>query len=584
MPESRLPEIPGRGAAPLLAAAGAGLAAYALLFADPYGLRVLTVAGVYALAVTGYQMIFGNAGALSLAQGTFYGIGAYVTGILGSRWGLGFEVTFPLSVLAPTLLALVVAAPVLRLESHYFALATLGIGQVVLLAAVEWQGLTGGSNGIAGVPGIELFGWRPGRGLGLALFVWTLAALGAVAAWRIGRGLRGLAFPLMRDTPAAARTLGIDIDRLRLECFALGAAYAGAAGALAAHIQRVVSPEVLEFPVMVTILTMAVIGGLGSVAGALAGAVLLTQLPEWFRGLEGGYLLLYGVALLATVVAAPWGLVGLAERLRARWLPEPPRPLPSALAPEPRPAAPFRGPALYVEGFSKSFGGVRAVDGVGLTVDPGEILGVIGPNGSGKTTLINLVTGLEKPDAGRLYVRGVELTGRAPHAIARAGVARTFQTASLPPGTEALGAVAAARITLDRDVREAEAHAMHFLERAGAADLARQPCATLPPGLRRRVELARALARQPAVLLLDEPAAGLTEAEQAELAGTLRAAADAGAAVLIVEHNMPFLLPLADRITCLDEGRVIAEGTPDAIRRDRRVRAAYLGSPGPEVP
>ena len=170
MPESRLPGIPGRGAAPLLAAAGAGLAAYALLFADPYGLRVLTVAGVYALAVTGYQMIFGNAGALSLAQGTFYGIGAYVTGILGSRWGLGFEVTFPLSVLAPTLLALVVAAPVLRLESHYFALATLGIGQVVLLAAVEWQGLTGGSNGIAGVPGIELFGWRPGRGLGLALF------------------------------------------------------------------------------------------------------------------------------------------------------------------------------------------------------------------------------------------------------------------------------------------------------------------------------------------------------------------------------------------------------------------------------
>ena len=164
-----MPDALTRGINPLLIVAALALAIYALFGASPYGFRVLTVAGVYAIAVIGYQTIFGQAGALSLAQGTFFGLGAYVTGILGSKFGFGFPVTFPLSILVPTLLALLIAVPVLRLESHYFALATLGIGQVILLAAIEWQSLTGGANGIAGVPGIELFGWRVGRGLPLAV-------------------------------------------------------------------------------------------------------------------------------------------------------------------------------------------------------------------------------------------------------------------------------------------------------------------------------------------------------------------------------------------------------------------------------
>jgi branched-chain amino acid transport system permease protein len=573
-----VPDFLTRGINLPLILAALALAAYALFGANPYGLRVLTVAGVYALAVTGYQMIFGQAGALSLAQGTFFGLGAYVTGILGSKFGLGFPVTFPLSILAPTLLALLIAVPVLRLESHYFALATLGIGQVVLLGAIQWQDLTGGANGIAGVPGIDLFGWRIGRGLPLALFVWSLAASGALIAWRLEHGRRGAAFPVMRETPNAARTLGIDIDRLRLEAFAISAAYGGAAGALTAHTQRVVSPEVLEFPVMVTILTIAVIGGQGRTAGAIAGAVLLTQLPEWFRGLESGYLILYGAVLLATVIAAPWGLVGTLERLRARVLPEPPRPPPPASPPPAPLIPPADTPVLYVDGFTKSFGGVRAVSGVTLQLTRGKILGIIGPNGSGKTTLINLITGLEKPDGGKLYVSGSDMTGQPPHRLAQAGIARSFQTASLPPDVSVLDAVAAARIAIDPDLATARSHAMHFVHHAGIADLVHSRCGTLPPGPRRAVELARALARQPLAMLLDEPAAGLTEAEQADLARRLRSAANDGIAVLIVEHNMPFLLPLADRILCLDEGGTIAEGTPDAIKRDPAVVAAYLGT------
>ena len=329
---------------------------------------------------------------------------------------------------------------------------------------------------------------------------------------------------------------------------------------------------------MVTILTIAVIGGQGRIAGAIAGAFLLIHLPEWFRGLESGYLILYGLALLATVIAAPWGLVGSLERLRSRILPQPPRPTPAPSAPPPAPTLPATYPMLYVEGFTKSFGGVRAVSDVTLQLDSGQILGIIGPNGSGKTTLINLITGLESTDSGRLYVSGVDITSQAPHRRAHAGITRSFQTATLPPDITVLEAVTAARIAIDRDLGTARSHAMHFINQAGLKDLVHSRCGTLPPGPRSTVELARALARQPLVMLLDEPAAGLTEAEQADLARRLRATADTGTAVLIVEHNMPFLLPLADRILCLDEGRTIAEDTPASIRRDPAVITAYLGT------
>ncbi len=174
---------------------------------------------------------------------------------------------------------------------------------------------------------------------------------------------------------------------------------------------------------------------------------------------------------------------------------------------------------------------------------------------------------------------GADITGQPPHRRAHAGIARSFQTAALPPDITVLEAVTAARIAIDRDLATARSHAMHFINQAGITDLVHSRCGTLPPGPRRAVELARALARQPLAMLLDEPAAGLTEAEQADLARRLRSAADTGIAVLIVEHNMPFLLPLADRILCLDEGRTIAEGTPDSIRRNPAVIAAYLGTP-----
>jgi len=565
--------VRSRGPASVLTLGAALLLAYALLHASPYGLRVLTVAGVYALAAIGFQVVFGLAGALSLAHGAFFGVGAYATGILGSQLGWSFPATFPLSLALPVLLALLVGLPVLRLESHYFALATLGIAQVVLLLVVNTPEHTGGANGLAGVPGVHAFGLDVPRGLPMAALVWGMVALGGGAAWALARGRWGRALTLLRDDPLAAATLGLDVGRLRLQAFALSALYAGAAGALAVHTQRVVSPEVLEFPVMVAVLTIAVVGGRGRVAGAVLGALLLIHLPEWFRFLERSYLILYGVGLLAAIVLAPHGLTGLLERL----LPKAPRPLPVPVSLPARPAA--AGPVLRVEGLRKAFGGVHAVDGVSFTLEAGRVTGLIGPNGSGKTTLINLVSGLERPDAGRVELLGLDLAGARPDRIARAGVARTFQAASLPEAASVLEAVAAARLERDPSVAAAEAHAMAVLERLGTADLARRPCGGLPAALRRRVELGRALARQPAVLLLDEPAAGLTDAEKTELAAQVRAVAADGVAVLLVEHDMNFLLPLADRVLGLDQGRMLYDGAPAGVARDPAMVTAYLGAP-----
>lgn len=558
----------------ILAAGAFALLAYALAFASPYGLRVLTVAGVYALATFGFQIVFGLGGALSLAQGAFFGVGAYVTGILGSRYGLGFEATFPLSMLVPLLLALPVGLAVLRLESHYFALATLGIAQVLHLLAVNLPELTGGSNGLAGVPAVVLFGLAVPRGLPMAGLVWGLVALGGLIGWRLARGRLGRSLTMLRDDPLAAGTLGLDVGRLRLVAFGISAVFAGAAGALAVHTQRVVSPEVLEFPVMVSILTIAIVGGRGRMAGAVLGAVLLLHLPEWFRFLERGYLVIYGAALLLTVVLAPDGLTGLLHRLTAR-LTGGERRAPVEAREPPRP--PVRPEGLTVEGLRKSFGGVRAVDRVSLDLRPGTITGLIGPNGSGKSTVINLLSGLERPDAGRVRLGGQDVTGARADRLARAGLARSFQAAALPSGAGVLEAVAAARLAFDADAATAEAHARWALDRLGVGELAGQSCDGLPAALRRRVELARALVRRPAVLLLDEPAAGLTDGEKAELAVLLRDLAGEGMAILLVEHDMGFLLPLAGHVLCLDRGRVIYDGSAGGVRRDPAVTTAYLG-------
>ena len=331
---------------------------------------------------------------------------------------------------------------------------------------------------------------------------------------------------------------------------------------------------------MVAILAMTVVGGRTHIAGAFVGALLLSHLAEWFRFFEQYYLLAYGILLLLMVVAAPWGLVGTAERLRERFLPErtPPPPQPTPIKPVVKPE---RG--LEISGLKKRFGGITALDGVDLEVQPGEILGLIGPNGCGKTTLINIVTGLETADGGEVRWSDRSLGGMAPDALTRAGITRTFQATRLLEDLTALDNVAVGRWEGGRGpvLNMARGQAMTLLNELDATDTAMVPVRRLTQGVRRRVEIARALATTPSLLLLDEPAAGLNAGERQELATTIVQLARRGLTLVVVDHDFAFLSRIADRMVCLDHGNVVAAGSVAELQQHPAVKSLFLGGSRP---
>lgn len=570
-----MPEAIRRNVFAALAACAAAAILAPWFSAGAYGMRLAAVAGIYALLAIGYQRVFGQLGTLSLAQGAFFGIGAYATALLSVKLGLDGALTLAASVAIAVGLAGIVGAAVLRLESHYFALATLGLAQLAQLVAVNAEELTGGANGIAGVPGLALFGTAIPRGWPLTLACWTAVAVAAAIAWPAAAGRKAHALLLARDDPVAAEALGIDTGRLRFTAFLFAAGCAGAAGAFNAHLLGIVSPEVLDFPVMVACLSMVVIGGRTRIAGAVIGAVLLVHLPELLRGIGPWYLAAYGVCLLAVTVFAPEGIAGALGRLLAPAPRETPAgpPVPAAAgAPAPGPG----GAALSLRGVSKRFGGVTALDGIDLDIAAGAMVGIIGPNGSGKTTLVNAIAGLYRPDAGRIVLAGRDIAGAPAWRVARAGVGRGFQAPRLVESLTVQDNVAVAAVAA-ADAASAQRTTRHALELTRLHALSERRLGALPAGIRRRVEIARALAGRPRLLLLDEPAAGLTPAEQEELRAILAELNRGGLTILIVDHSVAFLRRLVPRLVCIVEGRIAADGTPGDVIRHPQVVAAYLG-------
>ena len=470
-----------------------------------YTVHVATLVGIYALMGVGYQIVFGQLGALNLAQGALAGVGAYATALLAPALGL---FAMPAAAAIAGLVALVAGWPTLRLHSHYFALATLALAALINLAAVNVESVTGGANGLVG------FGAHLPHGMALLVLVWSCLSAAVLLQWWLFAGRLGEAARLLREAPLAAATLGIDGARWRLVAFVCGGALAGGAGASVAALNGVVSPDATGFPVMVACLTLVVLGGSRHPLGAVLGAALVVCLPELLRGFQDSWMLVYALATLLVVLFAPEGLAGLLDR----------RAVASRQAgiPERLPAA-VGAALLSLDRVSKRFGGVEALSNVSLSLKRGEIVGLVGPNGSGKTTLLNLISGLDRADAGSIKLDEQAIEDWPAHRIARAGVGRTFQ--SRPQS----------------------------------------------------VPLGRVLAERPSFLLLDEPAAGLGDGERQALESLLRRLREAGRGVLIVDHDVELLARVCDRLICLDRGAVIAEGAPGEVRANSMVRASFLG-------
>jgi len=550
--------------------------------AHPQGARIGAMAGIYALLVIGYQFVFGRLGALSLAQGAFFGLGAFVSARLATS-GLPFPVTFPLAVVLPALVAALVVGPVLRLQSYYVPLVTLGLAQILLIAVLN-------SGGIADVPSIQFaLGAGIPRGPVFTLFVWLITGAGVLLAWSLSSTHFGRFAEVVRDNPLAAGAIGLDAGRMRLQGFVLSAAYGGAAGALHAHLTGAVTAADFGLPVMIACVAMATLGGRRNVGGGIVGTVLLVLAVD-ATGLPAAHQpIAYGLVVLIALRWLPDGVIGALQR---RFAPPAvvvspaPQPIP------PRPAKRIAGPLLAARGITRRFGGLIAVDNISLALQPGEILGVIGPNGSGKTTLLNALSGLSPAQTGRVFLAGRDITSLPPHEVARAGLARSFQLAQLADALSTLDNVAAARAALrgagfaavlqraktETAFATARAEAMSCLDAVNLVASAATPAGSLTPADRRRLEIARALALNPLVVAFDEPAAGLDADERNELARLLKQLAARGLGLIVVEHEVAFLHGIASRLACLDAGRLIAVGPPDAVLNDPKVTAAYLGA------
>ena len=563
-------------------------AAVPLLTANTYYLFLAMLIGVGVVVCAGLNILAGNSGQVSLGHAGLYAIGAYTGAILATRLGLGFWLALPAAALASAAVGTLLAMPALRVSGPYLAMVTIAFGIIVEHGLIEWEALTRGFGGIADIPKPSLGGMP----LTLPQYYYVVGAAVAASlllARNLARSPWGRALVAVRESELAAESLGLNPYLVRAAAFALSAAFAGAGGCLYAYLTGFVSPDSFTFQTSILFLLIVLFGGLGRVAGPLIGCIVLMVLPELLQQFSDYRLILYGMLLLGSIYFLPQGVAGAIDAWLARFRP----PVPGSEATPTAPTPAVAAGVLEARGVRMSFGGLHALIEVDLTVAPGSIHALIGPNGAGKTTLLNILSGYYRPTGGAVRFGGRELQGRPAHAIARGGIGRTFQTTQLFEEMAALenvqvglagprlggigGALLGRRAVATREAGLRD-EALALLAFVGYPGSPHERARNLAFGHRRLVEIARALAARPAVLLLDEPAAGLAAAEVDELRQLIRRVREAGIAVLLVGHHMELVMDVSDRVTVLDYGRVIAEGPPAHIQADPAVLEAYLGA------
>ena len=563
--------------------------------APAFYVTLLNYIGLYSLVALGLVLLTGVAGQTSFGQAAFVGLGAYTTAVLTTQYGWSPWLTLIVALVITLTVGYLLGLITLSMGGHYLPLATIawGMSLYFLMGTIEQFG---GFTGITGIPPVTLFGVSLERENHFYYFIWivVLAALWAVANLldsRPGRAIRAL-----KQGTTMVEAFGVHPGRMKTAVFVIAAVLACLSGWLYAHLQRFVNPTPFGINQGIEYLFMAVIGGAASVWGAVLGATFVTLLKTWLQDLlpkvigEAGQfeIIVFGILLVLILQYARDGLMPFLQR----FVPATKRELPAAGDRLPHRTMPTaRESVLTVDAARKTFGGLVAVNEVSFNVNAREVVGLIGPNGAGKSTCFNLISGALEATSGSIKFMGQELIGQPASAISKLGLARTFQHVKLVATMTvvenvALGAylrgtkgIIASALRLNKaDEAAALAEAMRQLQRVGLADHAHDAASSLPLGKQRIVEIARALASDPILLLLDEPAAGLRFAEKQQLAALIKTLKGEGVTVLLVEHDMDFVMGVVDRLVVLNFGQKLAQGLPEAVQADPAVREAYLGA------
>ena len=577
----------------------------ALLTENSYYQLIIVLVLVWACFGLSWNMLSGYTGLISFGHAAFFGLGAYTTALGQLHLGLSPWLLVPAAALVGALAGLLIGLPTFRLRGHYFALSMLAY-PLAMLYIFEWLGYQEVTLPLERETPALFMQFSDPR-------IYTLIALAMLVAIMlitraVERSRFGMALIAIKQNEAAAEAAGINTLAWKLRAIALSAAIAGATGAFYAVVLLVVTPvSVFGMLVSAQALTVAMFGGVGSVWGPVIGAVVLIPVAEALHVELGGRLpgiqgVVYGMAIVLVIIVAPEGIFWKVRDWLRRRQPAAPQADPAVAASDEMQAGPVASPAaasvlsdiaeaapprarreigeeviLEVRGLSRSFGGLKAVDNVSFQVRRGMILGIIGPNGAGKTTLFNLLNGFQKPDSGQVLLDGRDMVGAKPHALCEAGVGRTFQVMRPFPRMSIADNVKVGAYVRADGEEAAERLAREAVARVGLSEIADRAASSLTTKELRLMEMARALAGQPRLLLLDETLAGLGQGEVGDVVKVIRELAADGMTIVIIEHTMHTMVRLVDHFLVLDHGAVLVEGDPAAITRHPKVIEAYLG-------
>src|SRR5690625_232956 len=573
--------------------------------ASGYYSRILASAGLAIIVVLGLNLLTGLAGQLSLGHAGFYALGAYTTAILSIRAELPIPLSMVIGIAISALFGVLLAIPALRVAGPYLAMVTLAFGIIVHSIAVNFPKLTGGAAGIFPVPKLHIFGYILSVDE-LNSIICDLASIGFYSVGTFINSRWGRALRAISGNQIAAASAGIPIVHGKRLAFVLSAALAGMAGTIYAGLDSFVSPAPFHFEASILFLTMLMVGGIGTLWGPVIGVVIMTVLDRALSDMTEIRLGIYALAMLLIIRFVPGGIVGIVKRGIRRALPNLHRSHTVAFGskegstafehrPESSHAKSKVSVKLQVDNITRRFGELVAIKDVSMTVKTGAIQAIVGPNGAGKTSLFNIISGIDHPNKGVVCLDEKEITHLQAHKVAEAGVARTFQNLALFDDLTVLenvligshlrsnqnfiNSLLGLRKTR-REERDLTRKALDLLTFVDMRDHAGTLAGDLPQGLRRHLELARALAAEPQLLLLDEPAAGLNDTDAEHLGDLITKIGKTGVTVILIEHHMNLVMAVSDHVIVLDNGQVIAEGTPQEVQSHERVITAYLGTEG----